>query len=55
MHYVFGSVKVNKHCLYWSVFSTNILVFKLYNSGPQIMPLFSDHLRVMASIDIGGS
>ena len=26
---------------------------KLYNWGPQIMPLISDHLRFMASVNIG--
>ena len=28
--------------------------FKLYNSDLQIMPLISDHLRFMGSVDIGG-
>ena len=30
------------------------LVWKLYKFGPQIMPLISDHLRFMGSVDIGG-
>ena len=36
-------------------YSDFFLVGKVYNSGLQIMPLFSDHLRFMASVDIGGS
>ena len=35
-------------------YSDFFLVYKLYSSGLQIMPLVSDHLRFMASIDIGG-
>ena len=43
--------KFNLYCLHlFELF----LVCKLYNSGLQIMPLISDHLRIMASVDIGG-
>ena len=37
-------------CIYSGIF----LVSSLYNSGLQIMPLISDHLTFMASVDIGG-
>ena len=56
----FGSVKINKHCLYWKVFSTNIyskiffnrlllfklylLVSKLYELSQQMPQLFSNML-----------
>ena len=33
-----------------SIYSNIFLVFKLYSSGLQIMPLISDHLRFMAKI-----
>ena len=35
-------------------YSDFFLVFKLYNSGLQIMTLISDYLRFMVSVDIGG-
>ena len=35
-------------------YSDLFLACKLYSSGPQITPLISDHLRFMASVDIGG-
>ena len=37
-------------CTYLDLF----LVCKLYSSGLQTMPLISDHLRFMASVNIGG-
>ena len=35
-------------------YSDFFLVCKLYNSSLKIMPLILDHLRFMASVDIGG-
>ena len=34
-------------------YSDFFLFYKLYKSGQQYMPLISDHLRFMASVDIG--
>ena len=34
-------------------YSAFFLVCKFYNSGLQIMSLISEHLRFMASVDIG--
>ena len=33
---------------------TFFLICKLYSSGLQIIPLISDDLRLIASVDIGG-
>ena len=43
-----------KFNLYFLYLFRLFLACKLYNSGLQIMPLISDHLRFMASADIGG-
>ena len=40
-------------CTVWT-YSDIFLICKLYNSGLQIMPLTSDHLKFMARVDIGG-
>ena len=37
------------YCFYLEFF----LAYKLYSPGLQIMPLILDHLRFMASVDIG--
>ena len=36
------------------VYSDFFVARKLYNSSLQILPLISDHLRLMVSVDIGG-
>ena len=40
----FGSIKVHKHCLYWTVFSTDVYrkskLYKLYKSGVYIITCF---------------
>ena len=35
-------------------YSDFFLVCKFYNFGQQVMPPILDHLRFMASVDIGG-
>ena len=65
-----GSAKIHKHCLYWSVVSTNInrkiifnclllfklllLVSKLYEPSQEIPQFFSDMLRNWGQVHIGG-
>ena len=66
----FGSVKIHKHCLHWSVFSTKInrkvifnclllfkilsLLSKLYELSQQIPQFFSDMLRNWGQVYIWG-
>ena len=47
--FLFMESSIGTVCTYWNFF----LTCKLYNSGLQIMLLISDHLRFMASADIG--
>ena len=44
---------IGSYTYYFCAYSDVFLVCKLYNSGLQIMPLISDHLRFMDSVDIG--